>query len=157
MASDPGKAKKPDVRAAGGLVWRQAVVADESGATNTTIEVVLIHRPKYDDWSFPKGKLDRGETSAAAAAREVEEETGLRCELGDELAPARYVDGKGRLKEVRYWVMYPVGLSPWAPNDEVDRRRWVPVAEAAELLTYEHDRTLLAAFTESRRERPEAS
>jgi 8-oxo-dGTP pyrophosphatase MutT (NUDIX family) len=156
MASDPGKAKKPDVRAAGGLVWRPAVVADEAGETDTTVEVVLIHRPKYDDWSFPKGKLDRGETSAAAAVREVEEETGLRCELGDELAAARYIDAKGRLKEVRYWVMHPVGLGPWEPNDEVDRRRWVPVAEATELLTYEHDRELLAAFTESRRE-PEAS
>jgi 8-oxo-dGTP pyrophosphatase MutT (NUDIX family) len=155
------KSKKPAVRAAGGLVWRSAVVADPSGATDTSVEVVLIHRPRYDDWSFPKGKLDRGESWADAAVREVEEETGLRCELGDELEPARYIDGKGRLKEVRYWTMRAVGLTTWAPNDEVDRRRWVPVGEAAELLTYEHDRELLATFTEKLRERdrerPEAS
>jgi 8-oxo-dGTP diphosphatase len=157
MAPARGKSKKPDVRAAGGLVWRSAVVADPSGTTGSSVEVVLIHRPRYDDWSFPKGKLDRGESWAEAAVREVEEETGLRCELGDELPPARYIDGKGRLKEVRYWIMRAVGLTSWAPNHEVDRRRWVAVEEAAELLTYEHDRVLLDAFAEKLRERPEAS
>ena len=157
MAPARGKSKKPEVRAAGGLVWRSAVVADASGATGSSVEVVLIHRPRYDDWSFPKGKLDRGESWAEAAVREVEEETGLRCELGDELPPARYIDGKGRLKEVRYWIMRAVGLTSWAPNDEVDRRRWVPVEEAAELLTYEHDRVLLDVFADKLRQRPEAS
>jgi 8-oxo-dGTP pyrophosphatase MutT (NUDIX family) len=157
MASNRSKAKKPDVRAAGGLVWRPAVFADPSGATADTFEVVLIHRPRYDDWSFPKGKLDRRESSDGAARREVEEETGLRCELGDELPPARYMDGKGRLKEVRYWAMRAVGISPWSPNDEVDRRRWVSIEEATELLTYEHDRELLDAFAEAFRERPEVS
>jgi 8-oxo-dGTP pyrophosphatase MutT (NUDIX family) len=151
MAQARGKSKKPDVRAAGGLVWRSAVVADSSGTTGSSVEVVMIHRPRYDDWSFPKGKLDRGESWAEAAVREVEEETGLRCELGDELPPARYIDGKGRLKEVRYWIMRAVGLTQWAPNHEVDRRRWVQVDEAADLLTYEHDRVLLTAFTEKLR------
>jgi 8-oxo-dGTP diphosphatase len=158
MAGSKGsKPRKPDVRAAGGLVWRSAVVGDPSGATADGVEVVLIHRPRYDDWSFPKGKLDRGESWEDAARREVEEETGLRCELGEELPPARYVDGKGRLKEVRYWVMRPVGAGPWSPNDEVDRRRWVPLPEAAERLTYEHDRRMIDAFAETFGQRPEAS
>jgi 8-oxo-dGTP pyrophosphatase MutT (NUDIX family) len=151
------KAKKPEVRAAGGLVWRPAVIGDPSGATDQGIEVVLIHRPRYDDWSFPKGKLDRRESWQDAARREVEEETGLRCELGEELPPTRYLDSKGRLKEVRYWAMRAVGIERWSPNDEVDRRRWVPMGEAAELLTYEHDRRLLDAFAEAFRRRPEAS
>lgn len=151
------KPPKPDVRAAGGLVWRPAIVADSSGATDDGVEVVVIHRPRHDDWSFPKGKLDRRESWEDAARREVEEETGLQCELGDELPATRYRDSKGRLKEVRYWAMRAVGIRPWSPNREVDRRRWVPVDEAAELLTYEHDRRLLDAFAEAYRQRPEAS
>ncbi|HEX8805217.1 MAG TPA: NUDIX hydrolase [Acidimicrobiales bacterium] len=144
MASS--RSKRPQVRAAGGLVWRSAVVADASGATVAGAEVVLIHRPRYDDWSFPKGKLDRGESSESAALREVEEETGMVCELGQELAPARYVDGKGRAKVVRYWAMRVVDVRHWQPNDEVDRRRWVSLDEAGDLLTYAHDREVLAAF-----------
>jgi 8-oxo-dGTP diphosphatase len=155
--SKGNKGSKPDVRAAGGLVWRPAVIGDPSGATDLGVEVVLIHRPRYDDWSFPKGKLDRGESWEDAARREVEEETGLRCELGEELPPARYLDSKGRHKLVRYWAMRAVGIGPWSPNREVDRRRWVPLGEAAELLTYEHDRRLLDAFAEAYGERPEAS
>ena len=122
-----------DVLAAGAVVIRKDAV-------------LLVHRPRYGDWSFPKGKLDKGETSEQAAVREVEEETGLVCELGDEVAPARYIDGKGRRKEVRYWVMHVVEVHPWAPDDEVDRRLWVPVEDAASLLTYGHDRKLLDAF-----------
>jgi 8-oxo-dGTP diphosphatase len=137
---------KPEVRAAGGLIWRDHVVVGPDGERRPTVEVVLIHRPGHDDWSFPKGKLDRGESSEAAALREVEEETGLVCELGDEVAPARYLDGKGRLKEVRYWIMTVVDPGTWAPDDEVDNRRWVAVEEAAGILTYEHDRELLANF-----------
>jgi len=127
------------VRAAGGLIWRHA----EAGGG---IEVVVIHRPSHDDWSFPKGKLAKGETSEDAAVREVEEETGLVCVRRAEIEPARYVDGKGRRKEVRYWLMEAVDARPWAPNDEVDRRVWVPVAQAAGLLTYAHDRALLESF-----------
>jgi 8-oxo-dGTP diphosphatase len=139
---------EPQVRAAGGLVWRSSVVADEDGEVRPGREVVLVHRPRYDDWSFPKGKLDRGESWESAAVREVAEETGLVCELGDELPSTRYLDAKGRLKLVRYWCMRPVGLEPWLPNAEVDGRRWVPVDDAADLLTYAHDRVLLRSFTD---------
>jgi 8-oxo-dGTP pyrophosphatase MutT (NUDIX family) len=138
---------EPQVRAAGGLVWRSSVVAEEDGTTRRGMEVVLVHRPRYDDWSFPKGKLDRGESFEAAAVREVAEETGLVCELGDELPSTRYLDSKGRLKLVRYWSMRPVGLEPWAPNDEIDGRSWVAVDDAVRMLTYAHDRALLRAFT----------
>jgi 8-oxo-dGTP pyrophosphatase MutT (NUDIX family) len=137
---------QPEVRAAGGVVWRAATVADladEAGATRPRIEVVLIHRPRYDDWTFPKGKLDRGESWEAAALREVAEETGLVCELGDELASTTYRDGRGRTKLVRYWMMRVVAVRPWAPNAEVDQRRWTPIEEAAGLLTYAHDREVL--------------
>ena len=120
-----------EVRAAGGVVLRDG-------------EVCLVHRPRYDDWTLPKGKLDDGESFEEAALREVHEETGLRCRLGDELEPARYTDQKGRPKIVRYWAMDVVDDDGFAPNDEVDEVRWVPVAEAASLLTYDHDRDLVA-------------
>jgi 8-oxo-dGTP diphosphatase len=123
------------VRAAGGVVTR----LDGDGRT----EVLVVHRPKYDDWSFPKGKLDPGETDEAAAVREVEEETGLRCELGEELGVRRYTDRHGRPKQVRYWRMEPVATSPFVPNDEVDALRWLRTDEAATLLSYDGDRRLL--------------
>lgn len=133
----------PRVRAAGGVVWREAVVADDDGETRPGVEIVVVHRPRYDDWSFPKGKLDKGETFEQAAVREVTEETGLVCELGRELPSTEYVDGKGRPKIVRYWAMRVVGVEPWAPGDEVDQRRWVTLDAAAAMLTYAHDRDLL--------------
>jgi 8-oxo-dGTP pyrophosphatase MutT (NUDIX family) len=123
------------VRAAGGLVTRR----DDAGRT----EVLLVHRPKYDDWSFPKGKLDPGETDEDAAVREVEEETGVRGELKEELGVRRYTDRHGRPKEVRYWRMEPRSSSEFVPNDEVDALRWLAVDEAATLLSYEGDRRLL--------------
>ncbi|MGH9230783.1 MAG: NUDIX hydrolase [Acidimicrobiales bacterium] len=132
------------MRAAGGVVWRAVTVADEAGATRPSGEIVLVHRPRYDDWSFPKGKLNRGEAWRRAAVREVSEETGLVCEAGEELPSTTYVDGKGRTKLVRYWMMRVVASKPWAPNDEVDQRRWVPIDEADRLLTYTHDREMLA-------------
>ena len=89
----------PEVRAAGGLVVR-----DRGDGP----EFAVVHRPRYDDWSLPKGKLDRGEGWEQAALREVEEETGLHCELGRQLEPARYRDRKGRTKEVRWWQMSPL-------------------------------------------------
>jgi 8-oxo-dGTP diphosphatase len=135
---------EPEVRAAGGLVWRATFVADGDGEAQSGVEIVVVHRPRYDDWSFPKGKLDKGETYEDAAVREVAEETGLVCELGDELPSTWYLDGKGRLKLVRYWAMRVVGIEPWAPNDEIDRRRWVTLDEAADMLTYAHDGELLA-------------
>ena len=125
------------IRAAGGLVCRR----DEHGAA----EILIVHRPAYDDWSFPKGKLEPGESEEEAAAREVEEETGLRCRLERELTTTRYRDARGRSKTVRYWLMTPVGGRLEAAN-EVDEARFVPVAEAAALLTYERDRKLLGSL-----------
>ena len=125
------------VRAGGGVVWR-----DRDGA----VEVLLVHRPRYDDWTFPKGKCDDGEGDEDCARREVEEETGLRCELGRELASTRYVDGNGRDKLVRYWAMTVAEQLAWVPGDEVDDQRWVRVDDAAECLTYDRDQAVLASF-----------
>jgi 8-oxo-dGTP diphosphatase len=125
-----------EVKASGGVVWRRGA----GGA----IELVVVHRPRYDDWSLPKGKLDPGETWEQAALREVEEEVGLRCRLGDELPPVGYRDNKGRAKAVRYWLMQPEDrAAPFTPNDEVDEMRWVDVGEAAALLSYPHDAELV--------------
>jgi len=129
------------IRAAGGLVCRR----DEHGAT----EILVVHRPAYDDWSFPKGKLEPGESEEDAAKREVEEETGLRCRLDRELTTTRYRDARGRSKTVRYWLMTPVGGRLEAAN-EVDDVRFVPLEEAAALLTYQRDRELLASLDAAR-------
>ena len=126
------------VRAAGGLVLRHG--------PRGVREVALVHRPKYDDWTFPKGKLNPGESFEDAAEREVLEETGLRVRLEDhELPSPRYRDSQGRPKVVRYWVMTPTS-GHFEPNREVDELRWVPVESAAEVLTYEHDREVLEAL-----------
>jgi 8-oxo-dGTP diphosphatase len=128
------------VRAAGGIVWRHG----EGGA----VEVVLVHRSAYGDWSFPKGKLHQGETEAEAALREVQEETGLRCRLGRELGTSAYRDPRRRPKTVRYWEMRPTG-GTLRPANEVDDARWVPLGEARMALTYEHDRRILDGFRSS--------
>jgi 8-oxo-dGTP diphosphatase len=107
--------------------------------------VLLVHRPRYDDWTVPKGKLDAGEDHAAAALREVEEETGLRCALGPELASTEYVDRKGRPKQVRYWAMTPAA-GEFTPTDEVDDVRWVAVDAAESVLTYQRDREVIDAL-----------
>ena len=104
--------------------------------------MVVVHRPKYDDWSLPKGKLEEGESWEEAALREVAEETGLECELGAELSPTSYHDRKGRAKMVRWWLMRSGG-GPLGSDHEVDEVRWVPVAEARGLLDYETDLELL--------------
>ena len=122
------------VEAAGGVVLR-----DGQGGT----EVALVHRPRYDDWSLPKGKLDPDETFEAAALREVEEETGLRCELGEELTATRYRDRKGRPKLVRYWRMTVID-GAFAPNDEVDELIWLPPREAMAKLDFDHDARLVS-------------
>jgi 8-oxo-dGTP diphosphatase len=127
-----------EVHAAGGVVWRRG---------GAQIEVALVHRPRYDDWSLPKGKLDPGESFEQAAVREVLEEIGARCELGEELPPTTYRDNKGRLKLVRYWLMEAETVD-FEPNDEVDELRWLPPREGAPLLSYEHDRALLAHAAE---------
>ena len=119
------------VYAAGGVVVRDG-------------KVLLVHRPRYDDWTLPKGKLDPGESFENAALREVEEETGLRCSLGRELPAARYGVGT-RPKLVRYWLMTPEAETPFVPNDETDELRWLTRDEAISLLTYDRDRDVLAA------------
>ena len=106
--------------------------------------VMLVHRPKYDDWSFPKGKLEQGESFEQAALREVEEESGWRCEIRHELEPTRYRDAKGRDKVVRWWEMLARDRGPWQANDEVDDVVWVPLSEVDSFLTYESDRELAA-------------
>jgi 8-oxo-dGTP pyrophosphatase MutT (NUDIX family) len=124
------------VQAAGGVVYRRG---------RNDVEVLLVHRPRYDDWTFPKGKLEPGEAHEGAAVREVEEETGFRCELGRELPSTRYRDSKARPKLVRYWAMRPVG-GEFRPHREVDEIRWLPVEAAAELLSHERDHEVLQAF-----------
>jgi len=125
-----------EVKASGGVVCRRG--------SSGELELVVVHRPRYDDWSLPKGKLDPGETWEQAALREVEEEVGLRCRLGEELPPVRYRDHKGREKAVRYWLMEPErGDARFTPNDEVDEMRWVDVEEAVALLSYPHDAELV--------------
>jgi 8-oxo-dGTP diphosphatase len=137
------KPDQPEVLAAGGVVWRAIDVGVPNVAAADGIEVVLVHRDRYDDWSFPKGKLEKGESFEDAALREVAEETGLVCELGEEMPSTSYLDSKGRQKLVRYWAMRVVGTGPWEPNREIDGRRWVTLDEAAGMLTYAHDRDLV--------------
>ena len=121
------------VRAAGGVVVRE-----DGGAR----EVVVVHRPAYDDWTLPKGKARKGESDEDCAVREVQEETGLRCKRGRELASTSYLDSAGRKKLVRYWLMRPAD-GTLRPSNEVDEARWVSFDEADRLLTYEHDRVVL--------------
>lgn len=123
------------VRAAGGVVTR----ADAGGP-----QFLVVHRPRYDDWSLPKGKLEKGESPESGAAREIAEETGVVVRLGDALPDHRYTDRYGRPKVVHYWQMTAVGGVEWAPDDEVDETRWITAAEAATLLSYENDRRLVA-------------
>jgi len=120
------------VHAAGGVVIR----ADG--------RIAVIHRPRYDDWSLPKGKLEADEGFEQGALREVEEETGVRGRIVEELAPTRYRDRKGRDKVVRWYRMDLDGEPlAFAPNDEVDELRWLTPAEALALLSYPHDRSLV--------------
>ena len=109
------------------------------------LEVLVVHRDRYDDWTFPKGKCNPNESDEACALREVEEETGLRCRLGDELPSTSYVDGRGRPKRVRYWRLDVVG-GELAFDHEVDEARWVTPSEAEALLTYERDLAVLRAL-----------
>jgi 8-oxo-dGTP diphosphatase len=131
-----------DVRAAGAVVTRKGG------------EVLLVHRPKYDDWSFPKGKLDRGEHVVTAAVREVAEETGLDVRLGPALSSQRYRMSNGRFKTVEYWTGRVIGsddVSRYRPNDEIDCVQWVPWDDAMRRLTYSYDRDTLAEAKPLRR------
>ena len=132
---------EPQVRAAGGALWRPAPNQNHDGA----IEVLVVHRPRYDDWTLPKGKCEPGEGDLDAALREVNEETGLSVAVGDELVSTNYVDHRGRTKQVRYWAM-TVTSGSFSPNDEVDEVRWLALDEAASKLSYVHDRDVLASL-----------
>lgn len=127
------KNSAPEIRAAGGIVVR-------SGKREP--KVLLVHRQRYDDWSFPKGKLDPGEKFKQAALREVEEETGFVCKPHRPRLPSMtYIDGQGRSKEVRYWLM-TIRRGEFAVNEEVDLIAWVRVSKVLERLTYRRDREL---------------
>jgi 8-oxo-dGTP diphosphatase len=139
-SDDPDQPAGPVVRAAGGVVWR-------AGAGG--LEILVVHRPKYDDWTLPKGKAEPGEDDIATALREVTEETGLDCTLGPELARIHYTDHNGHPKVVRYWAMTADDGPPFAPNREVDEVAWLPLAEAATRLTYERDRPALDALVDA--------
>ena len=127
------------MRAAGGVVHRAG-------------EVLLVHRPRYDDWTFPKGKLEEGESDEECALREVHEETGLRCVLDEELGTTEHVDDDGTPKQVRWWRMHPIADDGFRPNDEVDELRWLVPEAAADLLTYPADRTLLDPLSSAMRD-----
>jgi 8-oxo-dGTP diphosphatase len=124
----------PEIAAAGGVL----IAPDKEGRT----KVAVIHRPKYMDWSLPKGKLEECESWRDAALREVGEETGYRCEPIAELPHVSYLDRKGRRKLVRYWLMEPID-GEFEPHGEVDELRWLTPEEAEELLTYPHDKELV--------------
>ncbi|MGI9015940.1 MAG: NUDIX hydrolase [Euzebya sp.] len=132
---------EPQVRAAGGVVWRR----DSTGR----IEVLVVHRPRYDDWSLPKGKLDQGESFSQAAIREIAEETGIHGTLGQPLGEVRYLDHQGRSKVVKWWaVEAPQTDEEGEPSnpDEIDDMRWVELSTADDLVSYPTDRQVLARF-----------
>lgn len=122
------------VQAAGCVLWRHSPI-------HGVPEICLVHRPRYDDWSHPKGKLKRGEDALVAALREVEEETGHRAAPGTPLSMVKYF-ANGRPKEVRYWAAEATG-GDFTPNDEVDRILWLPPAAARNRLTQPRDRMLV--------------
>jgi 8-oxo-dGTP diphosphatase len=130
-----GPMAEPEVLAAGGLLVR------DDG------RVAVVHRPRYDDWSLPKGKLDPGESFEDGARREVWEETGVRGRIREELRSVEYVDRKGRDKLVR-WYRMDVDGEPdeFVPNDEIDELRWLTPAEALDVVDYDHDRALLGTI-----------
>jgi 8-oxo-(d)GTP phosphatase len=133
----------PIVRAAGAVLWRPTT--DSAGPGK--IEVAVIHRPRYDDWSLPKGKVDPGEIEPVTAVREIHEETGFRAHLGRRLVSVSYPIDKG-VKKVRYWAarVDPAFSGDFTPNDEVDKLLWLPVAEAMKKLGYPLDRKVLRRF-----------
>ena len=112
------------IRAAGAVLWRESSAGD--------IEVALVHRPRYDDWSLPKGKIDGDETPLACAYREVFEETGIKAKFTRQLGSVEYEDN-GAQKRVKYWVAQALNSSNFQPNEEVDELRWLSSADAIDL------------------------
>jgi 8-oxo-dGTP pyrophosphatase MutT (NUDIX family) len=137
LTTDPSE-KPSVVRAAGGIVVR----AGDAGGW----EVALVHRPEHLDWTFPKGKIESGESPTECALREVAEESGYRCHLGRFAGEVEYTDRRGRVKIVSYWLMQPVE-GTFVPNPEVDELRWLSFGDAARLLDYSHDRELLESVS----------
>ncbi len=126
------------VLAAGAVLWR-------SNGDSAAPEVAVIHRPRYDDWSLPKGKVDPGETEPVTAVREVHEETGYTSRLGRRLAAVSYPVEQG-MKKVRFWAARSID-GDFTPNAEVDELMWLPVPAALKRLGYPHDRKVLRRFT----------
>ncbi|MCJ0904882.1 bifunctional NUDIX hydrolase/histidine phosphatase family protein [Rhodococcus sp. ARC_M6] len=134
------KPVKANIFAAGAVLWRKALDNPQS------IEIAVIHRPKYDDWSFPKGKLDPGETFLTAAVREVQEETSMSVRLGRHLGGVTYpIPGHRKLKRVEYWAAEAVG-GEFGANSEVDVLHWLPIDEVPDHLSYPMDRMILRRF-----------
>jgi 8-oxo-(d)GTP phosphatase len=125
------------VRAAGAVLWRPCY-------RESAVEIAVIHRPRYDDWSLPKGKADPGETEPLTAVREVFEETGHRVHLGRRIATVSYPIEEGT-KKVRYWSACSIG-GEFIPTNEVDDLLWLPPAAAAKKLSYAYDRKVLRRF-----------
>ena len=132
-ATDPAE---PTIIAAGGIVTKD---------TKIGTEVLVVHRPRYGDWTFPKGKLDGDESLAEGALREVLEETGFVCDLGPEIGMVEYRDRSGGRKYVHYFAM-SVESGSFTANREVDKAKWLAADDAAERLTYAHDRALLRSW-----------
>ncbi|WP_326689507.1 MULTISPECIES: NUDIX hydrolase [unclassified Streptomyces] len=128
------------IRAAGCVLWRRA-------PADGGLELALVHRPKWEDWSHPKGKLKPGESAREAALREVLEETGMSCALGPPLPTARYEVRAGR-KEVSYWAAEAAD-GTFAPNDEVDALLWLPPAPARTRLSHDRDRALVTSLLDA--------
>lgn len=131
-----------EIRAGGGVIWRR------SEWLPGKVDIVLVHRPAYDDWSLPKGKANALENDDDAALREVREETGLICKLGAELPSTRYLDRYAKPKIVRYWIMESV-KGELKGSNEVDIARWLPFDRARQMLSYERDQPVLDAFLET--------
>lgn len=140
MSIQNSSRRRPDdqiVYAAGAVLWRP-------GNFDPAVEIAVIHRPRYDDWSLPKGKVDPGETAPVAAVREVFEETGHHANLGARLDTVKYPIDQ-RVKEVYYWAARSTG-GEFAPGSEVDELLWLPVADAMKRLDYAQDRKTLRRF-----------
>jgi 8-oxo-dGTP diphosphatase len=124
------------IRAAGALLWRES--------SELKIEIALIHRPRYDDWSLPKGKIEEGESSLRCAFREVIEETGITPQFGRELGSVEYKEPAG-LKRVKYWAAKPL-TDEFQPNEEVDEIKWLNTEDALSVATHESDRSIIENF-----------